>query len=426
MLEPGNGHTRASSTSPILSFKLRSPLDKTEMSLTNTKLKKGMTLLGAAATAAYFGLGALAKATLPNELYAHESWKGGSPEAELAQFMEDAIRVKSAQARVFENEERRTANGGQLRRLFHAKSHGCLTGRLTFTQEAERRRADPEGRTLQGLFAPGAEYRVIARFSNGVGWSQPDSEKDVRGLAIKVVGVRDPRTKQEINVDFLMTNNPNPFGRDQAEFVDFMDASIDGGLKLVGFLLTHPTVAVRIIEGTKPIESFASTRFWSGHAYLLGPKDAMKFNVLPLNPNKAAADRENSDSRKDPNCLKKGLKADAAGGDLKYAFNVQLEKDEDSTSIENALKEWGEEESPSIRVATLAFDRQDVDSPASRANWCEGLRFTPGHFHSSHRPLGNMGRGRVFAYRASQLSRLGESAADPVITTADLDRLGAH
>ncbi|WP_207749922.1 hypothetical protein, partial [Clostridioides difficile] len=60
--------------------------------------------------------------------------------------------------------------------------------------------------------------------------------------------------------------------------------------------------------------------------------------------------------------------------------------------------------SPSIPVADIVFDQQNFDQPA-RDEACPRLRFTPGHFHPEHRPAGNMGRGRLFAYFASQAAR---------------------
>jgi hypothetical protein len=78
---------------------------------------------------------------------------------------------------------------------------------------------------------------------------------------------------------------------------------------------------------------------------------------------------------------------------------VQLEKNPETTPIENTLVEWKESDSLSIPVAELVLDRE-VDGDA-----CTNLRFTPRHYHPDHRPLGNMGRGRIFTYDASQHGR---------------------
>jgi catalase len=80
-------------------------------------------------------------------------------------------------------------------------------------------------------------------------------------------------------------------------------------------------------------------------------------------------------------------------------FSVQLEKDPQTTPIEDALVEWKESDSPSIPVAELVLDRE------IEPHVCEVARFTPGHCIAEHRPLGNMGRGRLFSYDASQRGR---------------------
>ena len=61
--------------------------------------------------------------------------------------------------------------------------------------------------------------------------------------------------------------------------------------------------------------------------------------------------------------------------------------------------EWKEADSPSIPVAELTLDRE-IDIRDIRS-----LRFTPGHFIPEHRPLGNLGRGRIFTYESSQTGR---------------------
>lgn len=81
--------------------------------------------------------------------------------------------------------QRRAAQdkGQPISRGFHAKQHTCLTGTL----ELDPRR---DLRARHGVFAmPHTAWPVWVRFSNGVGWSQADSELDARGMAMKLIGV---------------------------------------------------------------------------------------------------------------------------------------------------------------------------------------------------------------------------------------------
>jgi catalase len=367
----------------------------------------------------------------PNgELYKNERYKFDSKELEEEEFRGHERRVQEAQKRLEEKHKL-----GRPRRVFHTKTHACLKGKLNLLEDR------PES-TRHGIFASGGKtsYNVLARFSNGVGFEEHDLKPDVRGIALKIFGVDDssadavgqgPRT-----LDFLMTNSPTGFGQDQEEFVEFMEANVNPGalgLNLGRFLFEHDEVAKLLLKATlKIVPSVTSEQYWSGHAYLLGPDRAMKFNVRPSDD--AATEVKDEDLRREmsefdsrlgsvgegvrqkiehlirtltedasaavnPNYLRADLLERVRRGPVKFIFSVQLEKDTESTPIEKGLVEWKESDSPSIPVAELVLDQQD------RSLDSENLRFSPGHRIPAHRPLGNLGRGRVFAYEASQSGR---------------------
>jgi len=364
-----------------------------------------------------------------DELYVNERYKFDDKDKEVDEFNRHAERVKLAQATLAKKHSL-----SHPQRVFHAKPHGCLKGKLNLLENR------PE-RVRRGIFGPNgkASYNVLARFSNGVGFDQHDLKPDVRGIALKIFGVSDhPAGAEKQTIDFLMTNSPNPFGRDQEEFVQFMEANVEPGFlhgNLLGFLFHHSEVRKLLLKATlRIVRSVATERYWSGHAYLLGPDQAMKFNVQPsedagiemkdedlkgieaLESGLSAIDdemerwlhmvKEASVSKLNPNYLKEDLLNRARKGPIKFILSVQLESEEDpaSTPIEDGLVEWEESVSPSIPVAELVLDRQD------EFHDCDGLRFTPGHFISDHRPLGNIGRGRIFTYQASQEGRHAEPA----------------
>jgi len=343
----------------------------------------------------------MAKAT--DELYRNEAYKLGSKEKELEEFQRHVQRVLAAQQRLAAQHF-----SGQRHRVFHAKSHGCLTGKLNLLESR------PQS-TQHGIFGSNGKtsYDVLARFSNGVGSDGHDLKPDVRGIGLKIFGVTDRSTdadgQRPRTIDFLMTNSTNAFGRDQEEFVEFMEASVNPGpfkIKLLRYLFTHRKVACLLFKATSRIVSSLTTqRYWSGHAYLLGQDRAMKVNVRP------GGDPENKKgtmgcSKVNRNYLSIDLLNRARRGPIKFIFSVQLEKNETSTPIEDGRVEWKESDSPSIPVAELVLDQQD--------KWhdCENLSFTPGHHITAHRPLGNIGRGRVFTYEASQKGR-DAALADP-------------
>ena len=367
-----------------------------------------------------------------DELYRNEGYKFGSKERELTEFLAHVQRVFEAQRRLVEQH-----SSTQPRRVFHAKTHACLTGKLNLLESR------PES-TRHGLLGSTGKtsYNVLARFSNGVGFVEHDLKPDVRGLALKIFGVNDrlASTNEPQTIDFLMTNSTNAFGLDQEEFVQFMEASVNPGManfNLLRYLAEHREVARLLLKASlRIVPSVAAEQYWSGHPSLLGPDQAMKFNVRPSSD--TVVELEDEDLREEmvaleskldsigdriegriehwlhmfigdfgskvnPNYLSIDLLKRARRGSIKFTFSVQLEKDTESTPIENGLIEWKESDSPSIPVAELVLDQQD------KSQDCEDLRFTPGHRMSDHRPLGNIGRGRIFTYEASQDGRRADS-----------------
>lgn len=365
-----------------------------------------------------------------HDLYRNEQYKFGSKAREEAEFAAHVARVRAIQEQLA-----REHFAGARKRVFHAKMHACLLVTLTL-------RPDRSSEVRHGIFADDGiqRYNVLARFSNGAGIEAHDLKPDVRGLALKIFGVKDsadttapPRGKC---VDWLMTNSTNPFGRDQQEFVEFMEATnADSPLKLAAYCREHPEVFGLLIKATaRVIPSLATEQYWSGHPYLLGNDIAMKFNVAPdatagsspgIAEDHAEASRLNSlvhraihevdeiaerlerwfDAHRpeasplQSDYLRRDLLHRLGRLPLRYTLSVQLEKDPTRTPIENTLVEWKEIDSPSIPVADLELVRESI------AINNELLRFSPAHFISEHRPLGNLARGRLFTYTASQDGR---------------------
>lgn len=330
-------------------------------------------------------------------LYRHEQYKFGSQAAEEAEFRRHVERVLAAQQEVA-----RRQDSPVNRRVFHAKSHGCLAGTLTL-------RPDRPASVRHGLFGDGGKqrYNVLARFSNGVGEVRHDLKPDVRGIALKIFGGEDVDAVSgavtQTGVDWLLTNSPNPFGRDQAEFVEFMEANLHPLTRLPAFLLEHPRIAALLLKVTTvPVASLVTQQYWSGHAYLLGPDRAMKLNVTPAAGVQSGAVSELLGA----DHLREDLVRRLHDGPVRFSLNVQLDVSPALTPVEDALVEWEESISPSIAVADLELTREIAGLDA------EALRFTPAHFIAAHRPLGNIARGRLFTYHASQEGR-GAMPRDP-------------
>jgi hypothetical protein len=65
--------------------------------------------------------------------------------------------------------------------------------------------------------------------------------------------------------------------------------------------------------------------------------------------------------------------------------------------VEDANKEWSEDESPYQTVARIKIPKQEAYSDARR-QYVDSLSFSPAHSLEAHRPLGSIMRARLRAY----------------------------
>jgi hypothetical protein len=124
-------------------------------------------------------------------------------------------------AELREIQRRRSEKSGKVERTLHVKAHTCLVGELTITASDPRR---------SGVFSGElASFPIYARFSSGSSRRQPDSVPDVRGFAIKLVGVSGPKLipglESAKTQDFLFIGEPAIAFRDPNEFVTFVRAA---------------------------------------------------------------------------------------------------------------------------------------------------------------------------------------------------------
>jgi len=371
-------------------------------------------------------------------LYRYERYKFGSAAKEIAEFKEQARQIGQAQARI--KRKSGSANGA---RVLHRKAHGCLTGTLVL-------RANRDRRLRFGILADNGpqSYNTLAHFTNGFSFDKADLSPDVRGLAIKLFGAIDPQNPDLHTVDLLMTNSPRAFGKDLAEFVEFVNVSVDPGpVNLSAFAWKHPETTKLLASRTlRIVSSLAQEQYWAGHGYLMGPEHAVKLNLDWVKTQdsfeevsdelRAAIERANDDLRGalgnfekmvshwikrlledveseiGKNYLRKDLVRRAKRGRIHFVLQAQLEKPplieprnatdpiETETPLEDELVEWTEEVTPSLPVGDLYLDMQNFEDPVQE-KVCEDLRFTPARHHTHNRPLGNMGRGRAYPYQES-------------------------
>lgn len=294
------------------------------------------------------------------------------------------------------------AKRGKRQRALHAKPNVVAKGRF------EVHAGLPEHLRV-GLFAAPRGYDAVVRFSNGGAHVRADKKPDVRGLAVKLLGVGGPKALpgfEHDTQDFLgILSEAVPF-RTPEEFV-LVVTNADRPLSLLPKVVSRFGVsrAVKLLAqlqkelGAKA-KPLSANRYFSALPIRFGPY-AAKYCFTPEQPSHERAGGD----------LGAQLVLALSGAALKWQFQVQLFTDEQSTPIEDPTVAWN---TPWSTVATLTLPQQAPS--AALAEWVETLSFDPWHAQDVLRPLGAMMRARSVAYRLSTQARkaAGEPTALPV------------
>lgn len=329
-------------------------------------------------------------------------WKESIAEGEAAHLERLAEELR--------DQQRRQARGGKADRALHAKGQLGLEGELTVLP-------DLPAHARVGPFAAPATFRCYARVSNGAPVRQPDGRPDVRGVALKLLGVQGkkviPGMENAGTQDFLLIRTPSLPVRDTDEFLALLRAARNPALLparlLSGLGLRRGwQVLRRVLHAlTRPTLSVAVTRYYTAAPNRFGAY-AAHFMLDPEAP--AELDARKLKGRDE---IGEELAERLGKGPVSYRFCAQFFVDEARTPIEDASREWSEAESPWVPLARLVLRQQEPASPRGRklAQFIEGLSFDPWHAVEELRPLGNIMRGRNAAYRLSTMER--GAAAEP-------------
>jgi hypothetical protein len=332
-----------------------------------------------------------------------EQYIGGSAEQERLAFTEMATQIMKVQLK---NRKSASARGvpHRIDRAFHAKATlGVDDAELRF-------RVDLAPELQTGFAQPGAAYRALVRFSNASGDPKPDSERDLRGIALRVtVPVEN---QDDEHHDLLLTNFPVSHARNADQFVKFAVATAGGSAsrvlgiaRLVAQCGLRETVRMvkNVQAGRTTVGSVATETYWSRGAICWDDSRAVRYLLRPLPGSFPAPPPMLSD----PNFLYTELSKRLKAGDVRFEFCVQQFTDEATTPIEDTSVEWKESDSPPIPIAELRISQRDLGGPdrSTAANQLNSVSFNPWNTTDLFRPLGNLNRARKAAYDASAAHR---------------------
>lgn len=282
---------------------------------------------------------------------------------------------------------------GQTKRDAHPKNLGCL--QAEFIVEP-----DIPAELKVGLFAFPQTYPAWVRISSASGKIQSDKVKDLRGIGIKIMGVRGERYKtqneEKETQDFILVSYPTmPLGTVNL-FHDAVYYSIEWS-PLVFFARLVVTGNFHIINELRKMRQNQTSpldiRYWSTTPYLYGTDLVVKYSIIPTSNIKSVLPSKLTD-----HYLTDNMEKHLAEHEASFDFMIQRQKDPDRMPVEDAGVEWSEKESPFIKVASLRIPIQ-VFRTRERAELAEDLSFSPAHSLIEHRPIGGINRARVDIYR---------------------------
>lgn len=298
----------------------------------------------------------------------------------------------------------------------HAKGHGGLKGELQIYDNLPAHLA-------QGLFREPRTYPVMIRFSSVPGDILPDSLSTFRGMAIKVIGVAEPKLlatePDAVTQDFLLLSSPVfPSGNlarflpeqllqekvvvsapeEAQQLLGLTARALNAVTQKVGINL-YPTA----LGITQPETHILGETYYTSAALRYGDYVA-KLSAVPISTSLQPLIGKRIEMQND-STLRDLIVEFFREQSAEYELRVQLCTDLETMPIEDTSVRWLEQDSPYQAVAKIRIGMQEAYSPARQVYVDEVLSFSPWHTIAEHQPLGAIQRLRKQVYEASSLYR---------------------
>lgn len=281
------------------------------------------------------------------------------------------------------------------RRGAHPKAHGCVRAEFIVDPSAL-----PQDARV-GIFKGQHTFPAWIRFSNGNSEPQPDTVPDVRGMAIKLMGVEGTklleRERDEKTQDFILISSDVFFARNAQELGIVLSLAehnpANPALEAMRPQFSRQLAILKAMQNGS-IKNPLAGKYWSTVPSRLGSR-SVKYHAFSTSDVPAPADTAS------PAFMREAMKAYLRDKEARFGFSIQFHKDEATTPIEDPTVPWGTD---FVQVATIVIPPQEFTSNA-QAEFCENLSFTPWHSLPEHEPLGAINRARKPIYDAASVER---------------------
>ena len=235
----------------------------------------------------------------------------------------------------------------------HPKMHGCVRAQFTVDPHLP-----PELRV--GIFSQDRTFPAWIRFSNQNNRISPDSKGDIRGVALKLMGVGGekllPNETQGTTHDFILISDDRFVTKDVAEFDALVKALMGGVMEMLWFSLTHLRAARNLWTSLKHFTNPLAIRYFSVAPYMFG-KQAVKYSLRPRDAQQTAVPANAPDDY-----LREAMVNQLSSQETFFDFAVQFQVDPVSMPIEDAGVTWDEAVSPFRKLATITIPPQVFDT----------------------------------------------------------------
>jgi catalase len=278
--------------------------------------------------------------------------------------------------------------------------------------KAEFHVVPPVGKALhRGIFSTARVYPAYVRFSNSGSNPHDGREKDVRGAAIKVMGVEGTKLldDERFTQDFLLVDSPVFMAEDPEDFVWFLQLRArqkKGEIKPEELDAHFPL----FFPARSFVRNVLTRTYYSQTAYALGHDLKVKYRLRPHVPDVLPPLTDEEAAAKDAHYLMQELARTVAREQVIFDFEIQLFENDAVTPLDDPRKEWP---SPFVKVATLVIPRQDVTESQARKALVEHMSLNPWHSLREHEPVGRMNRMRRDVYVRMVAHRRSVNKVDP-------------